>query len=202
MSAAAKASSKAMPHSSSAVREHADLAQRGALGAGRERGADLAGDDAQEGHRRRLQVDVVQRRAGAGRVARAPAGAQQHVEEAGHDQRGARSRRGRARPARASRGVMTLSCARPRRAVHERPARPARGPAPAPAASRCRGRRRGSASRSAAAGSRRPPSAKTRNGHDLGRRVGEDVDDELADVVVDAAARPRPPRRSSRSCRR
>ena len=35
-----------------------------------------------------------------------------------------------------------------------------------------------------------PDSAKSRNGHDLRDRVGEDVDDELADVVVDPAPGP------------
>ena len=44
-----------------AVREEADRAQRRAVGARGERRADLAGDDAREGHRRRLEVGVVER---------------------------------------------------------------------------------------------------------------------------------------------
>src|SRR3954447_8865064 len=45
------------------VAERPDGAQGGVLGAGGEGGADLAGDDAEEGHGGGLQPDVVQRRA-------------------------------------------------------------------------------------------------------------------------------------------
>src|SRR5579885_1408470 len=70
------------------VREEADGGERGAVGAGGERGPDLAGDDAGEGHRRRLQVGAVQGARVADVAARAPACAEQDEEEAAEDERG------------------------------------------------------------------------------------------------------------------
>src|SRR5690606_29238796 len=57
----------------------ADLAERGVVGAGGHRGADLAGDQPGEGGGGRGQVGVVQRGAAAGGVARVPSGAPQNV---------------------------------------------------------------------------------------------------------------------------
>jgi len=64
------------------VAEEPDRAQRGVLGAGGERGSDLAGDDPGEGHRRRLQVRAVESAAGGDCVAGMPAGPCEHEEEA------------------------------------------------------------------------------------------------------------------------
>ena len=77
-----------MPPSSSRLLNSADLPQRRVVGAGGERGADLAGDDAEPGDGRGLPVGVVQRRARPGGRARVPAGVPQREEEPGHDQRG------------------------------------------------------------------------------------------------------------------
>ena len=70
------------------VGEEADRAERRPLRAGGDGRADLARDDARERHRRRPEVVVVERRAGADVVARAPAGPQRGREEAGEDERG------------------------------------------------------------------------------------------------------------------
>ena len=178
-----------MPQSSRRFVKNADRAQRRALGAGGEGGADLAGDDAGEGHRRRLQVGVVERRCRLPvGVAGLPAGAEQHEEERRPCTSAASTAPRKTQARKSSARSITPSRARPRRPLHQ----PGLGGL---AAERERGRI--SVPRSIAricstvsgSGIAPPESAKTRNGHDLGRRVGEDVEDELADVVVDPPAR-------------
>ena len=186
MSAAVNASSNAMPHSSSGLLKTPTLAQRRPIRPRRERGADLAGDDAEERHRRGLEVGVVQRRPLPDRVAGAPAGRQQHEEEARHHERGgdhAEEEPGADQQRPPDHALAAL----PRRPLHDPRLRRV-------AAERERGQglraevdredlHRGQRQRHRAAREREDD-----EGHDLRRRVGEDVEDELADVVVDAPA--------------
>ena len=89
VTAAANATSNATPQSSSGLRGEADLAQRCPVGAGGDRGADLAGDDAEEGHGGGLRYASVQRCDPAPTASpEMPPGAVQDEEEAAHDQRG------------------------------------------------------------------------------------------------------------------
>ena len=189
-----------MPQSSRRLLNSADGAQRGAVGAGGEGGADLAGDHAEEGHRGGLLVGVVQRRALAGRIARVPAGVEQDVEEAGHREGGA----DRAEEEPCSQQHRWLDDALgplARRSLHEAGL--------GGFAAEGEGRQRLGADvegeelqhrerewdRAAAEGE------DDERGH-LGDGVGEDVEQELADVVVDAPARRDGDRRWWRSCRR
>ena len=130
---------------------------------------------------------MVQGSAGAGRVAGAPA----RVERAPRRTRPARA------PRRSGRGTARRESACRRLITPSERSRGGRSMIPGSAGSRPSASagsvsvptsKASSCRTVSGSGIAPPPSAKTRNGRHLGGRVGEDVEDELADVVVDAAA--------------
>src|SRR5581483_3194034 len=168
------------------VAEHSHLPQRRVVGADRERGPDLAGDDAQPRHGGGLAVRVVHRSTGPGGNTGVPARVPEGEEERGHHQRG-RDHAEKCPCSGQHPGADHALPARPRRAVHE-------SGFGGFAAERERGQgvgtevdgedlHHGERQRYGAAGQREDEERQYfRHGG------GEDVADELADVVVDPAA--------------
>ena len=167
------------------VAGQSDPAQGRPVGPGGEGGPDLAGDDPQPGHGRRLLVEVVQRQTLAGGRVQVPAALVQDVEESGQDQdRGDQPEKS--------------PCSGQQRPPDDPFALGSRRPAHGPRFGGFTAQRKGGKGIGEQIdGQQLHDGQRERDGsagecehherHDLRDCVGEDVENEFADVVVDAA---------------